>query len=454
MNIDLNCDLGEGCPHDAELMSLITSANIACGGHAGDMQTALSALNLAGQLGVQVGAHPGFLDREHFGRRELDLPEDHIIQEVSVQVGALVSWAELAGVRVRYVKPHGALYNMACRADAVARPVIAVVEAFNLALMGLPGSRLEALSAGRCPFIAEGFADRRYRPDGSLVPRSQSDAFVENADEAVQQAELLLRKRGVRTLCVHGDNPRAVEFVRAHAAGAPGTRTRHPALCRAMNSPHAVLTLLSPGMYTLVVDHGRPRWRSLGVPVGGAADRFALAIGNALVGNPPDAAALEISLVGPTLQSDAPLACVLHGAPFAISSDRQTLSAGTTFTLQPGEYLRIGGTPRQMRGYFCVRGSFDVPVVLGSRSSLAPLKAGDQLGCRAGTIAGRSVESERFATLFDHPLRVVPGVQDDWFPPKILEGALAQRGSSRSAPPATAWDCDFAASQFLSRRAR
>jgi UPF0271 protein len=214
MDIDLNCDLGEGCPHDAELMPLITSANIACGGHAGDMQTALSALNLARQAGVQVGAHPGFLDREHFGRRELGLPAEHIFQQVSVQVGALLSWAEIAGVRVRYVKPHGALYNMACRDDAVARPVVAAVAPLGLALMGLPGSRLEALSAGHCPFIAEGFADRRYLPDGSLVPRSRPDAFVEDPGEAVRQAEWLLDERGVRTLCVHGDNPRALEFVR------------------------------------------------------------------------------------------------------------------------------------------------------------------------------------------------------------------------------------------------
>jgi UPF0271 protein len=104
---------------------------------------------------------------------------------------------------------------MACRDDAYARPVVAAAEVFGLALMGLPGSRLEALSADRVPFIAEGFADRRYRPDGSLVPRGQPDAFVEDTAEAVRQAESLMRERGVRTLCVHGDNPKALAFVRA-----------------------------------------------------------------------------------------------------------------------------------------------------------------------------------------------------------------------------------------------
>jgi UPF0271 protein len=103
---------------------------------------------------------------------------------------------------------------MACRDDAYARPVVAAAELFGLAVMGLPDSRLQALSAGRVPFVAEGFADRRYQPDGTLVPRSRSDAFVEDPDEAVRQAEWLVRDRGVRTLCVHGDNSQALAFVR------------------------------------------------------------------------------------------------------------------------------------------------------------------------------------------------------------------------------------------------
>ncbi len=214
MDVDLNCDLGEGCPHDAELMPLITSANVACGFHAGGPTVALAALRTAARHGVQAGAHPGFADREHFGRLELNQTEEHIYEDCVYQIGALTGLARAAGLLLRHVKPHGGLYNRACRDDAYARPVVAAVELFGLALVGLPGSRLEALSRGRCPFVAEGFADRRYQADGSLTPRSRPDAFVADPAEAVRQAEWLLREKGVRTLCVHGDNPEALAFVR------------------------------------------------------------------------------------------------------------------------------------------------------------------------------------------------------------------------------------------------
>jgi antagonist of KipI len=174
----------------------------------------------------------------------------------------------------------------------------------------------------------------------------------------------------------------------------------------------ATLKVLAPGLQTLVVDAGRPRCRSLGIPVGGAADRFALAIGNALVGNPPDAAALEVSLVGPELVADAPLACVLYGAPFALAAGGRSLHAGTTFTLRPGEELRIGGASRGMRAYLCIRGGIDAPVVLGSRSSLSPLTAGVTLACHSGTIAGRRADLELG---FPGVLRVLSGGQADWF---------------------------------------
>jgi UPF0271 protein len=215
MEIDLNCDLGEGCPYDAELLPLITSANVACGFHAGDAATAHATLRLAARHGVQVGAHPSFPDREHFGRRELPRSEGQVFEDCVYQIGALAGLARAAGTPLRYVKPHGALYNLACRDDAYARPVVDACAVFALPVLGLPDSRLQALCAGRLPFVAEGFADRRYLPDGSLVPRSRPDAFVEDPDEAVRQAERLLRDKGVRTLCVHGDNPQALAFVRA-----------------------------------------------------------------------------------------------------------------------------------------------------------------------------------------------------------------------------------------------
>jgi UPF0271 protein len=214
MEIDLNCDLGEGCPHDLELMLMITSANVACGFHAGDPETAYATLRSAVKCGVHIGAHPSFPDREHFGRREMQRSEAQIFEDCAYQVGALQGLARAAGGNLSYLKPHGALYNMACRDDVYARPIVAVAELFKLRLMGLPDSRLQLLTAGRCPFIAEGFADRRYLPDGSLVPRSSENAFVRDPPEAVRQVERLLKEKGVRTICVHGDNPQAVQFVR------------------------------------------------------------------------------------------------------------------------------------------------------------------------------------------------------------------------------------------------
>ena len=216
--IDLNCDLGEGCAFDAELMPLITSANIACGGHAGDANLAATALAEAKRYGVQVGAHPSFVDREHFGRRELELCEADIWGDCLLQLANLRRWARAAGMRVKYLKPHGALYNMACRDETYAHAVLLAAALFELALVGLPGSELQKQCgqfSRHVRFVSEGFADRRYRPDGSLVPRDQPGAFVTAPAEAVQQAKWLIRERGVQTLCVHGDNPQAVEFIRA-----------------------------------------------------------------------------------------------------------------------------------------------------------------------------------------------------------------------------------------------
>ncbi len=175
----------------------------------------------------------------------------------------------------------------------------------------------------------------------------------------------------------------------------------------------AVLEVLHPGLCTLVVDQGRPHSRSLGVPVGGAADRFALAVGNALVGNEPDAAALEVTLAGPTLVADAELACVLYGAPFDVSSERRQFSAGKTFTLQAGEALRIGGTAHGTRAYFCVRGGLRTLIHLGSRSSFQPLRAGAKLAGLSGRISARFLPDEEAA-----PAPVVL---------KVLDGAQAGR---------------------------
>lgn len=215
MEIDLNADLGEGAGFDAALMPLVTSANVCCGAHAGDPHTTWETVELARQQGVAVGAHPGYRDREHFGRRELDLDESAIWTECAFQIGGLIGLAIPEEVRVRYVKPHGALYNQACRDRFVARAVVVACSVYGLPVVGLPGSALEAEAVGVIPFVAEGYADRKYRPDGTLVPRAEPGAFVHDPAAAVEQVEWLVREKEVRTICVHGDNPDAVAFASA-----------------------------------------------------------------------------------------------------------------------------------------------------------------------------------------------------------------------------------------------
>jgi biotin-dependent carboxylase-like uncharacterized protein len=177
------------------------------------------------------------------------------------------------------------------------------------------------------------------------------------------------------------------------------------------------LRVLEPGVYTLPVDFGRPHSRSLGVPVGGAADRTALALGNALVGNPSDAVALEVTLHGPTVVADCDLACVVYGAPFEVTTGRRRQPPGATFTLAAGDELHIGGTPHGARAYLCVAGGFILPAVLGSRSALEPLRAGAELPCQPGCIGGRFIRPEWTWQPEPGTLRVVDGAQADWFRP-------------------------------------
>jgi UPF0271 protein len=227
--IDLNCDLGEGAGDDAALMALITSANIACGGHAGDTASMRAALALAREHGVAAGAHPGFEDRAHFGRRELPLGGDAAADLVLRQIRALQIVAADLAIALGHVKPHGALYNIAARdrdvADGIARAVRAADP--RLVLVGLAGGEL--LAAGRARGLrvaAEAFADRGYQPDGSLVPRGRPGALIEDATAAAAQGVRLAREGRVRavggadlavaadTLCLHGDGPHALAFAR------------------------------------------------------------------------------------------------------------------------------------------------------------------------------------------------------------------------------------------------
>jgi 5-oxoprolinase (ATP-hydrolysing) subunit A len=216
MEIDLNADLGEGAGTDAAIVPLITSANICCGAHAGDDETIRNTLSLAKSLGVSVGAHPGYPDRVNFGRENIVEPTDELVQELTRQVNHFQQIAKELDVPVRYIKPHGALYNQAASDERFARIVCELANAARLPIVGLPESKVESASlmAGT-PFYSEGFADRRYNPDGTLVPRSEANAVLTDVREVVEQVQWLVNAVRVRTICVHGDTPGAVAFIAA-----------------------------------------------------------------------------------------------------------------------------------------------------------------------------------------------------------------------------------------------
>lgn len=211
--IDLNADLAEGCPWDDALLARVTSASLACGAHAGDRETILRTLRASKGQGVVVGAHPGYADREHFGRRELSLSGPAITTLVREQIAFLQSLAVTEGVHVRFVKPHGALYNQAQLDDGIAAAIVAAVKPFALPLMGLPASRLaEHAGAAGLRYIPEGFADRGYRPDGRLIPRGQPGALLTNDEQIGAQVVRLCNGGTVETLCLHGDNPDVIRL--------------------------------------------------------------------------------------------------------------------------------------------------------------------------------------------------------------------------------------------------
>jgi UPF0271 protein len=207
----LNADLGEGFPNDRQLLELVTSASICCGAHAGSHEVIRQTLRDASAHGVVVGAHPGYRDRPGFGRVDQKLPQREVVDLVGFQLAELMNLAAEFNLDVAYIKPHGALYNQAQRQRAVAAPVARAAEVFRLPLFGQPGSVLESEARNRgLPFVPEGFPDRRYRDDGSLVPRSQLGAVLHSLKEIEAQVLHLVRAGRVSTLCVHGDDPRAV----------------------------------------------------------------------------------------------------------------------------------------------------------------------------------------------------------------------------------------------------
>jgi len=218
--IDLNCDLGEleDAAYEAALMEYITSANIACGGHAGDESTMERTARLALTRGVHIGAHPSYPDRAHFGRLPLTMTSAAIQTTVREQIERLERVVEKLGAHIGHVKPHGALYNVAARNGDVARAIGAAVAAWdpNATIFGLAGS--ECLSVWRDMGLrtaAEAFADRRYERDGSLRSRQFADALITEPREAAAQALRFAREGIAQTLCVHGDTPGAVKILKA-----------------------------------------------------------------------------------------------------------------------------------------------------------------------------------------------------------------------------------------------
>ena len=231
-SVDLNSDLGEGAGTDAAIMPLITSANIACGGHAGNESTMRSGVELAMRNKVAVGAHPGYPDRERYGRVALDMPASELSEAVRRQIDAIVGIASRLGARLSHVKAHGALYNQAERDAAVARTILMGIQAASggsdLVVFAPPGSAMHTEAEGLGMRVArEGFIDRAYEPDGTLRPRTLAGALITDPAAAAAQALSFVRDGGTRatdgtflelevdTLCVHGDTPGAPEIVRA-----------------------------------------------------------------------------------------------------------------------------------------------------------------------------------------------------------------------------------------------
>jgi UPF0271 protein len=233
--VDLNSDLGESFGRwqlgdDAAMLPLVTSANVACGFHAGDPTTLRRTCELSVQSGVVIGAQVGYRDLAGFGRRFIDMDPTELSDDVTYQIGALEAMARVAGGKVSYVKPHGALYNTVVHSTVQARAVVAAVRAYDpsLPVLGLPGSQLlaEADAAG-LRTVTEAFADRGYTPEATLVPRTRPGALVTDADEVASRVVRMVMDREVQavdgstvsveaqSVCVHGDSPGAVAMARA-----------------------------------------------------------------------------------------------------------------------------------------------------------------------------------------------------------------------------------------------
>lgn len=240
-SIDLNCDLGESfgaytIGMDAEILPYVTSANIACGFHAGDPSVMQKSVLLCKKYGVQVGAHPGLPDLQGFGRRKMAISPAEAEADVMYQIGALKAFCDAAGVPLHHVKPHGALYNMAAKDPALAAAICRAVQAAapGAVLLALSGSEMvKAAHAIGLPVASEVFADRGYKPDGTLVPRGTPGAMIEDEDTAIARVLQMAKQGTVQaddgsivalqadSVCVHGDGPKALAFVQKISAALP-----------------------------------------------------------------------------------------------------------------------------------------------------------------------------------------------------------------------------------------
>lgn len=218
--IDLNCDMGEleDAAHEAALMQFITSANIACGGHAGDEATMERTARLALERGVRIGAHPGYPDRANFGRLEMAMTSAEIEQTIYQQIARLDAVVRRLGAEIVHVKPHGAIYNVAVRNQEVARAIGNGVARWNprVPVFGLAASpMLDVWRSQGLTAMGEAFADRRYEPDGTLRSRKFPDALITDPLQAAAQAVRLARDGHAQTICVHGDTPGSVQILKA-----------------------------------------------------------------------------------------------------------------------------------------------------------------------------------------------------------------------------------------------
>jgi len=228
--VDINCDMGEGTGNDALVMPYISSASIACGYHAGDVDLMYHTVALAAKHRVSIGAHVSYLDKDNFGRSEINLPEAEVYELVQQQLIILKEITDLFDKSITHVKPHGALYNQSARDSRIAKTIAKAVKDFDerLVLFGLSGSHSirEAELLGLKAFH-EAFADRTYQDDGSLTPRSRPGALIEDVGEAISQVLQMINERTVttvtgkvipivaQTICIHGDGKHAVEFAKA-----------------------------------------------------------------------------------------------------------------------------------------------------------------------------------------------------------------------------------------------